>query len=220
MLRTLRAVDFRCFEGLSLEVPEAGGAFIGDNAQGKTSILEAVCLLVRLHSPRSSRMAALARVGGSGGFGVAGEAWGGERRVSWRARTPMDLRVDGESRATQGAYLADGGLLVWMGNDDLELVRGGGETRRRYLDFIGSQVEPGYRRALARYRRALKAKNLLLRDAAPREREIASYEAVLIEAAELLTRTRQALVVRLAPAAAAAMLEQEDRLPGPEHQTP
>ena len=201
MLRTLRAVDFRCFETLSLEVPETGAVFTGRNAQGKTSVLEAVCLLVRLHSPRTSRVATLGGVGGGGGFGIAGAAWGDERRI-WRWRQPMGFRVDGEVRETQGAYLEDGGLLVWMGNDDIDLIRGGGEGRRRYLDFMGSQVAPDYRRALARYRRALKARNFLLKDPAPRDAEIRSYEGVMIEAAAVLRPIRSALAEQLAPAVA------------------
>jgi len=202
MLRTLRVSDFRCFPALNLEMPREGGVFTGANAQGKTSVLEAVCLLVRLHSPRTHRMATLARVGGGGGFGVAGEAWGSERRIDWRPRTPMTHRVGGEARSSQGRYLEDGGLLVWMGNEDLELVRGGGEARRRFLDFIGSQAEPDYRRSLHRYRRALKAKNLLLKDERTRPEEIESYEAVMTAAAAVLRRVRRDLMGRLGPLAA------------------
>ena len=43
-----------------------------------------------------------------------------------------------------------------MGNEDLELIRGPGEGRRRYLDFLGAQVDPDYRRSWSRYRRALR----------------------------------------------------------------
>lgn len=197
MLRSLRAVDFRCFEALGIEVPEAGAVFTGMNAQGKTSVLEAVCVLVRLHSPRSSRMQTLARIGGNGGFGIAGEAWGMQRRVDWRPRQAARHLVEGEERSSQGGYLEDGGLLVWMGNDDLDLVRGGGESRRRYLDFMGSQVAPDYRRALARYRRALKAKNLLLKDGDRRRAEIASYESIMIPSAAVLRRVRAELAERL-----------------------
>ncbi len=174
----------------------------GRNAQGKTSVLEAVCVLVRLHSPRAARMQTLARIGGGGGFGIAGEAWGMERRIDWRPRQPTRHVVDGEERDGQGHYVEDGGLLVWMGNDDLELVRGGGESRRRYLDFMGSQVAPDYRRALARYRRALKAKNLLLKDGERRRKEIESYETIMIPAAEVLRRVRAGLAGRLAGAVA------------------
>ena len=197
MLRSLRAVDFRCFPSLGIEVPAGGAVFTGMNAQGKTSVLEAVCVLVRLHSPRTVRMQTLAKVDGGGGFGIAGECWGMERRLDWRPRQAMRQLVDGEERGSQGGYLADGGLLVWMGNDDLDLVRGGGEARRRYLDFMGCQVDPAYRRALARYRRALKSKSLLLKEGDRRRGEIASYEAVMIPAAAELRRVRQALCARL-----------------------
>ena len=202
MLRTLRAVDFRCFSGLSLEIPAAGAVFTGDNAQGKTSILEAVCMLVRLHSPRTRRIPAMTRMGSGGGFGIAGEAWGMERRVRWQGG--LELMVDGESREGPGAYLADGGLLVWMGNEDLDLVRGSAEGRRRYLDFIGSQIEPGYRTALARYRRALKAKNLLLKDPRPREDEIRSYEEVMIAEGSVLGASRARIISLLSPRASAS----------------
>lgn len=202
MLRTLRAVDFRCFSGLSLEIPAAGAVFTGDNAQGKTSVLEAVCMLVRLHSPRTRRMPAMTRMGGGSGFGIAGEAWEMERRVRWQGG--LELAADGESREGPGAYLSDGGLLVWMGNEDLDLVRGSAEGRRRYLDFIGSQIEPGYRTALARYRRALKAKNLLLKDPRPREDEIRSYEEVMIADGSLLVDSRARMVSLLSPRASAS----------------
>ena len=211
MLSTLRVLDFRCFGGLSLEVPPAGAILTGRNAQGKTSVLEAVCMLVRLHSPRTSRMATLARVGGNGGFGVAGEAWDMERRLQWEPRRPSRFQVAGDERKTQGEYLQDGGLLVWMGNEDLGLVRGGGEGRRRYLDFIGSQVDMGYRRALHRYRRALKAKNFLLKETRPREAEIISYESIMIDAAEILHKVRAELVQKLAPAAARYQVEMAGR---------
>jgi DNA replication and repair protein RecF len=209
VLRTLRTVDFRCFSGLSLEIPAAGAVFTGDNAQGKTSILEAVCVLVRLHSPRTRRMPALTRIGSPTGFGIAGDAWGMERRVRWQGG--LELAADGEPRDGPGAYLADGGLIVWMGNEDLDLVRGPAEGRRRYLDFIGSQIEPGYRSALARYRRALKAKNLLLKDTRPREDEIRSYEEVMIVEGSILVHARTRIVEQLTPRAAAAQRDVSGR---------
>lgn len=210
MIRTLRAVDFRCFSGLALEIPESGAVFTGDNAQGKTSILEAVCMLVRLHSPRTRRVPSMTRIGSPGGFGIAGEAWRMDRRVRWQAGG-LELTADGESRDGPGAYLADGGLIVWMGNEDLDLVRGSAEGRRRYLDFVGSQIEPGYRVALARYRRALKAKNLLLKDPRPREEEICSYEEVMIGAGSALVEARGRIVDMLLPRAASAQREVSGR---------
>ena len=202
MVRTLRLLDFRCFAGLAIELPAAGGVFTGENAQGKTSILEALCVLARLHSPRARRMTTMTRIG-AGGFGIAGDLWDQERRVRFSPEG-LELKVDGEPRDSQGDYLADGGLVVWMGNEDLELVRGPGEIRRRYLDFLGSQLDPGYRRAWSRYKRALQAKNLLLKESRPRDAEIASYEEILIEHGTELTASRAKLVAALEPLAASA----------------
>ncbi len=198
-------MDFRCFGSLDLEVPPEGIILLGDNAQGKTSVLEALCVLVRLHSPRSHRMTTLGRIG-SKGFGIAGDPWDSERQVRY-SRDGLALQVDGEPRPSQSGYLADGGLVVWMGNEDLELVRGPGEGRRRYLDFLGAQVDADYRRSWSRYRRALRAKNLLLKEGRPRDAEIASYEEILIEHGTILMEARARLVAELAPLAAEAQRE-------------
>jgi DNA replication and repair protein RecF len=202
VIRSLRLMDFRCFESLDLEAPEAGAILTGDNAQGKTSILEAICMLVRLQSPRSHRLATLARFG-KDGFGIAGNAWNEERQVKWN-RSGIILKQDNTPCASRSDYLAQGGLIVWMGNEDLELIRGPGETRRRYLDFIGSQINPAYRRSLARYRRALLAKNLLLREGHGREKEILSYDQILVEHGSQIVRARAQMIAQLNPFAAEA----------------
>ena len=202
MVSGLRLMEFRCFRSLAIEVPPGGAIFAGDNAQGKTSILEALCVLLRLHSPRTRKMAAMVKYE-SPGFGIAGEAWGMERQVRY-GTGGLTMKVDGMECDGKSTYLADGGLVVWMGNEDLELVRGSGEVRRHYLDFIGTQLDPGYRRALGRYKTALRSKNMLLKDPKPRMRELASYEEILICEGTALTRVRQDLVAALTPMAAAA----------------
>lgn len=198
-------MDFRCFPALDIEVPEAGAILTGDNAQGKTSVLEAICVLVRLHSPRTHRMAAITRFG-SGGFGIAGNPWDCERQVRF-TREGLFLKTDEETQSSKSAYLEDGGLVVWMGNEDLDLIRGPGEGRRRYLDFIGAQVDPTYRRSWSRYRRALRAKNLLLKEGRPRDAEILSYEAILVEHGTVLMQVRAKLVEELAPLATSAQCD-------------
>jgi len=205
VLRSLRLVDFRCFEFFEVEAPEAGVLLVGDNARGKTSVLEALCVLVRLQSPRARRMATLVRHGAPG-FGVAGDAWGASRQVRF-AGGSMAFKTDGETRAGAGDYLSDGGLVVWMGNEDLELVRGPGEVRRRYLDFLGSQMHPEYRRALGRYRRAIKARNQLLREHRATDAEIDGYDAILVEHGTLLREVRAEMLDALAAPAGEAQRE-------------
>jgi len=202
VLSSLRLMDFRCFGSLDLEVPAAGALLVGDNAQGKTSVLEALCVLIRLHSPRTQRMTTLARVG-SNGFGIAGNPWGIEHQVR-HGREGLTLRAEDQRVANRSTYLAHGGLIVWMGNEDLELIRGPGEGRRRYLDFIGAQLDASYLRSWSRYRRALLAKNLLLKAGRPRDAEILAYEEILVEHGTVLMDARARIVAELAPFAAAA----------------
>lgn len=195
VIASLRLADFRCIAGLSIEIPEQGLVFVGKNAQGKTSLLEALCVLVRLHSPRTRRPNQMVKFEASQ-FGVAGCAWGLERRVDY-CKGAYALKVDGEERDSQGAYLADGGLVVWMGNEDRELVTGAAEGRRRYLDFIASQIVPGYRRALSRYRKVLQERNALLRDGRGSGREMDSFTQLLVEYGREVTVGREAMVANL-----------------------
>lgn len=192
MVRTLRMVDFRCWDALALEMPECGGIFVGRNAQGKTSILEAVCVLLRLQSPRTHKLSAMIRFS-QPGFGVAGEAWDMNRKVRY-GKEGLRCEVDDQTRDSSGAYLHDGGLVVWMGNEDLELVRGAGETRRRYLDFMGMQWHPEYRHHWSRYRRALKMKNVLLKERHIDERQLTSVEELMIAHGDPLAALRAEMI--------------------------
>ncbi len=202
MLKSLRLLDFRCFEQLSLEFSERGGIFVGDNAQGKTSILEAICVLVRLQSPRAKTMRPLVRFE-SAGLGIAGDCWDRDLAVRF-SRGSASLQIDGEELPTQNTFLAQSGLIVWMGNEDVDLIRGSGGGRRRYIDFICSQLDLGYRRALSRYRRALKSRNLLLKDRDPRAAELNAYAEILIENGDYICATRGRVVQLLEPLANAA----------------
>jgi len=217
-LVALRAENFRCFERLACGFGPGVTAFIGDNAQGKTSILEAVCVLLRLQSPRTSTLAELARFGQDGGFGLSGELQQECPEPECPQAMPPEtttlkfvwqhgqrhLSAAGQDAPGPSRYLAHSTLLVWMGNDDLALVRGSGEGRRRYLDFLGTQAFPAYRPALLAYDKALRSRNRLLKDDRPDPREIAAYTIPLLEHGATLTRLRAELIEQLLPWAAAA----------------
>jgi DNA replication and repair protein RecF len=91
--------------------------------------------------------------------------------------------------------------VVSFANADLDLVRGPGELRRRFLDFIGAQIDVRYRPALRAYERALRSRNALLKSTHPRPRELMAYTAPLLRAGMLLHDLRAEIVRRLAPGA-------------------
>ena len=138
---------------------------------------------------------------GSPGFGVAGACWESERQVRYAPRKGAEMKVDGEAVVKQSDYLRGGGLVVWMGNDDLQLVRGSGSVRRRYLDFLGCQLDPVYRDHLRRYARVLKARNMLLKDRVLREDALQAYTDLLVKHGGYLTKARADLVKFLEPEA-------------------
>jgi DNA replication and repair protein RecF len=203
VLHALRLQAFRCFESLACGLAAPGDTvFVGDNAQGKTSLLEAACVLMRLQSPRTTARGELVKFGHDR-FGVAGE-WGTRSLRVTGGTGHLDLHLDGVPVARPADYLAAGGLVVWMGNEDLNLVCGPGEARRRYLDFLGAQTFDGYLPALRGYQRALRARNRLLKSTQPDLREIGAFTEVMARTGDALVAWRHDLFSMLPPLAAAS----------------
>ena len=199
MLSALKLSQFRCFDSLRLELAPGMTAFIGANAQGKTSILEAVCVLLRLQSPRTSSLNDLIQFEKSG-FGLAGTWNGRELRVVNEVRRRRRLYHHDNELPRGAEYLEQSGLVVWMGNDDLSLITGRGSRRRRYLDFQASQLYTDYRDALRSYDLALRSRNELLKESVrPHWPHIDAYTTVLLEHGTQLTRQRRMLIEALNP---------------------
>jgi DNA replication and repair protein RecF len=201
MLADLQLRNFRCFESLGIEFSPGFNFFTGRNGQGKTSILEAACVLLRLQSQRSSTLAPVVRFGEKS-FAVSGH--GGDHLLEFRY-SPLHRRVgfDQIEQHTPDEYLRVA-RVVSFANTDIELIRGGAETRRRYLDFLATQIDPVYRPTLRAYERALRSRNALLKSSHPRPRELAAYDPPLLEYGAKLSAMRARLVERLAPFAAVA----------------
>ena len=208
VLRSLNLNQFRCFASLRLELASGVTLFHGNNAQGKTSILEASCVLLRLQSPRTSTLGDCIQFSEKA-FAIGGNLAGtteSELRLQYR-ETGRKLLVDGEAQKSASDYLRHSALVVWMANDDLALVRGGGDGRRRFLDFMAAQLFPGYREALKAYEKALRSRNYLLkRDASPKWPQIDAYSRLLHDYGHALSSSRRVLIEKLRPRAAEAQI--------------
>lgn len=174
---------------------------VGPNAHGKTSLLEATCVLLRLASPRVTRLAHVIRHERRG-FVVDGY-FGARHLQFYFSRERKKLALDEVEQKTASEYLRIG-RVVWFSNADIEIARGAAEVRRRFLDFIAVQRDAGYRQMLRDYERALRSRNLLLKSPTPRWREIAAFDEPLLAAGNAVTTARRRLLLELQPEAHAA----------------
>jgi DNA replication and repair protein RecF len=203
VLSELRLRNFRCFDLLDFDPPPGLSFITGRNAEGKTSLLEAACVLLRLQSPRTTDNTELIRAGASS-LSIGGLC--GDSRLEYRlGPAGRTIILDSKPQPKSTGYLATG-RVTWFANSDLELVKGPASARRRYLDFLGAQCIPGYAAALRSYERALRSRNALLRDQRPR-REIEAFDPLLAETGETLIRSRSSLCAAIAPPALAACSE-------------
>lgn len=200
MLSQIEVRDYRCFPQATLALHPRTTVLVGRNAQGKTSLLEAACVLLRLQSPRTATRTDLIRFD-CATLMVAGK-WNGRGLRCGLSATTRRLALDGTVCTRQADYLAHSGLVVWMDHSDMNLIRGGSEHRRRFLDFAASQIEPEYLHALQGYQRALRSRNYVLkRESVVNWRQAEAYARVMESFHQTLTSQRRQLLTTLAPRA-------------------
>lgn len=197
-LLELRLHDFRNVEAARLEIGPRATVIVGPNGQGKTNLLEAAYLLATLRPLRASRLAELVRFGAAGCRVEGRFAFGGSQRefavtVEDGARQAY---VDGKKVRELEEYFG-GVSVVAFTPDDLALVKGGPEGRRRALDRAVFNRFPGYLSESREYARALRSRNRLLRENAAPEM-IEAFDAPLARLGARLTWRRLALVAELA----------------------
>lgn len=166
IVRSLSLRDFRNIEELSL-IPSPGINVIwGENAQGKTNLLESLCYLSLLSSFRAARDRDLIRFGGEAAA-LDAVVLTQERERHIAVGIPSAGRREVTVNGVRILRKADAaGILkcVLFCPEDLELVRGAASLRRRFLDDAISQLWPNYLSLLSDYGRLLQHKNRILKD--------------------------------------------------------
>lgn len=201
-LLSVEVRDFRNIEAAELSPGEHATVVVGPNGQGKTNLLEALYLLATLRPLRTNRYAELIRFG-SGSARVSGRfALGGAERtiaVALDGKT-REAFVDGKPVRSLAEYFG-GVSVVAFTPDDLAVLKGGPDGRRRLLDRAVFNRFPGHLESSRDYQRALKQRNRLLKEGAPFDLLDAFNETLARAGARVVAR-RRALVSELAPRAA------------------
>lgn len=200
-LAHLRLRDFRNYGRLDADFAPGFHLLLGDNAAGKTNVLEAIYLMATLRSFRGVGGAQMIRHGQTGYF-VGGQVVGqGEREIKmyWSARE-RKLSLDGQPVKKLTDFLGALRVVVFC-TEDLELVKGTARSRRRFLDLLLSQTHPTYLPLLQRYARAVRSRNALLKQRVIDEAALESFSHEMILSGEEITRWRHELLPRLSPLA-------------------
>lgn len=200
-LAHLRLRDFRNYTRLDAHFTPGFHLLLGDNAQGKTNILEAIYLMATLRSFRGVGGAQMIRHGAKGYF-VGGNVVGQddhEIKIYWSARE-RKLSLDGQPVKKLADYFGALRTVVFC-TEDLQLVKGTARIRRRFLDLLLAQTQPGYLALLQRYMRAVRNRNALLKHRIVDEPALESFSAEMVKLGNEIIRARRELVPKFSPLA-------------------
>lgn len=219
-LRRLELEEFRLYHHLLFELDARGLRIVGENATGKSTLVEAVALLATMRSPRTGSDRELINWQSGTAYGVPpyaralGVAETREGEVHVEVALQVDAALEGPLKKTVKVGGRPTRVLDAVGNlrvvlfapEDVALITGPPSGRRRHLDMLISQIDNRYVRALARYNRILEQRNSLLRSLSREGRQLnqgsatsqlAFWNDELVTYGSYLVARRQIVATRL-----------------------
>jgi DNA replication and repair protein RecF len=177
----LEVTRYRNYRRQSIEPGEGLNIFVGENAQGKSNLLESIYVLATTKSTRVAKDSELIQFGES--------STNVKARVDRIKEIDLQIELDisltekksaklNGSRHTRMAEVVGQVNAVMFDSGDLETIRGEPSVRRRFLDLEISQTSPRYVHALAAYRKTLEQRNFLLKEIRERRAQPGSLETL------------------------------------------
>lgn len=211
ILRSVSTRNFRNLEDAVHEFHPRANVLLGENGQGKTNVLEAIYFLATTKSFRTPRTSNVIRLGAQSVFAEGnceqdqiarhlsvGILGGDERK--------RQLRINAQ-KTPLGEYLHALPVFAYS-SSRLEIVRGGPDERRRFLDRGMAGLRVGYLRELARYARVLKQRNALLQRVAEgveKKSSLDAWDEELLTSAQPIVSARSEYTDALARTVAVLM---------------
>ncbi|TDL94349.1 DNA replication/repair protein RecF [Macrococcus brunensis] len=163
-LKHLDLTHFRNYDKVSLDFHDEVNVLIGSNAQGKTNLLEAIYCLALAKSHRATQDKEL--IQWQADFALI------EGELEYRYGTmPLSLQISAKGKKAKANHLEQSKLTQYVGHmnvvlfapEDLSLVKGSPQVRRRFIDIEIGQISAVYLNDLSNYQRILKQKNHYLK---------------------------------------------------------
>jgi DNA replication and repair protein RecF len=164
-IEQLALTNYRNYTSLDLSFSPQINVLIGENAQGKTNVMEAIYVLSMAKSHRTSNDRDLIRWDEEYGK-IEGSI---QRKYG---RLPLELVISKKGKRARVNHLEQNRLSLYIGQlnvvmfapEDLNLVKGSPSVRRRFLDMEIGQISPVYLHDLLTFQKILRQRNAILRD--------------------------------------------------------
>jgi len=177
-IKSLKLKNFRNYDLLSLEFDHATNIFYGDNAQGKTNILEAIYLSGTTKSHRGTKDRDMIQFGhDESHIETVIEKNHVEFKIDMHLKknSPKGIAIN-KMPIRKASELFGVIHLVFFSPEDLNIIKNGPSERRRFIDLELAQLDKLYLNDLANYNRIINQRNRLLKDIYNREDLISTLE--------------------------------------------
>ncbi|MDA9471110.1 DNA replication/repair protein RecF [Enterococcus sp. 5H] len=181
-LNEISVQHYRNYDKLTLDFPKTLNIFLGENAQGKTNLLESIYVLAMTRSHRTSNEKELVHWD-SDSAKISGVV---EKKTG---TVPLEIIISNKGRKTKVNHIEQKRLSSYIGQlnvilfapEDLSLVKGSPQLRRKFIDMELGQVNPIYLYDLVQYQSVLKQRNQYLKQLAEKKQSDLVYLDILTE---------------------------------------
>ena len=198
-IKELKLKNFRNYKDLTIDFDERVNLITGQNAQGKTNLIESLYLSSMGRSFRTSHDSEMIRFGEESAYvkvNAQREYVDTKVEILLKNGVGKAIRKDGCS-VRKTADLLDNIVIVIFSPEDLKIVKDEPEKRRRFIDRELSQIKPAYYDAYMHYRRALMERNSYLKNDKIEESMLDIWDEGLIKYGALLMKYRSDFVDEL-----------------------
>ncbi|WP_026517731.1 DNA replication/repair protein RecF [Butyrivibrio sp. MC2021] len=166
IIKSLELADFRNYENLKIDFSSGTNILYGDNAQGKTNILEAIFVSATTKSHKGSKDKEIIRFGKEEGHvRTILERDNAEYRVDMHLRKNKSkgIAIDGQ-KIKKASDLIGKLNVVFFSPEDLSIIKNGPSERRRFMDMELCQLDQIYLNSLSKYNKLVTERNKVLKD--------------------------------------------------------
>ncbi len=166
IIKSLELADFRNYENLRIDFSAGTNILYGDNAQGKTNILEAIFVSATTKSHKGSKDKEIIRFGKEEGhIRTILERDNAEYRVDMHLRKnkAKGIAIDGQ-KIKKASDLIGKLNVVFFSPEDLSIIKNGPSERRRFMDMELCQLDQIYLNSLSKYNKLITERNKVLKD--------------------------------------------------------